>query len=423
MSPKSVRVSLTLARVFSTNAQPTVSDELRSSSRRDTVTLIESSYFIELSSRTRGSDKWGLRKGVADIISALAVHRKDRQAKFIQPSTEPCSALEAETMNEMSPESSPTELYSPQSDHDTYGRCDLVAGTHSHRRSAKRHKSTSSAYTTPTVPIAELPGNEVQFQASGANASGVLELGLEPPRNDILFDSVGSNLDPPRLSTHSLAHEVHPAEIKEPGPLHAIPELSPKALSHWSLSVSPETPTAAANNSMWDQRYPSSPKYAVSLEESTATLTHAIGIGDPYIQKSNVILPADLGGSVLGDFDFDMDMNMSLNIDFDSMLAAVQCSFKEHDGSYAHSEWVQREHSASHGNPEHGISGLQGDAVDLNLSVGPQAPQGSVSEPICAETRPNLQRVNTLPSRQPAPREPSLSEYRRRIVPCHMNTD
>ncbi|KAJ8109462.1 hypothetical protein OPT61_g7439 [Boeremia exigua] len=113
-------------------------------------------------------------------------------------------------ISEMSPESPPVELYSPPpesaSDVDASGNRDYFTTGKSHRRGAQRDRA-SSGPNTPGTPIAELPGDEGQFDPVSPLNSPLHSRGPSDT-------SLSTNIDE-RLADHKrdASRPIHPAEM------------------------------------------------------------------------------------------------------------------------------------------------------------------------------------------------------------------
>lgn len=120
-------------------------------------------------------------------------------------------------ISEMSPESPPVELYSPPpesaSDVDSNVNRDyFTVGGKPLRRGAQRDRA-SSGPNTPGTPIAELPGDEGQFQTPDTNSDAVSPLNSPVQNRGPSDTSLSRNIDE-RLADHKkeVDRPAHPAE-------------------------------------------------------------------------------------------------------------------------------------------------------------------------------------------------------------------
>lgn len=118
-------------------------------------------------------------------------------------------------ISEMSPDSPPVELYSPppESASDIDSGHDYFTAGKPHRRGAQRDHA-SSGHNTPGTPIAELPGDEGQFQASATRHDTVSPLN-SPLQSRGPSDTARSRNIDERLADHKkeATKTEHPAEV------------------------------------------------------------------------------------------------------------------------------------------------------------------------------------------------------------------
>ncbi|KAF9700648.1 hypothetical protein EKO04_001902 [Ascochyta lentis] len=128
-------------------------------------------------------------------------------------------------ISEMSPDSPPVELYSPppESASDVDGGRDYFTAAKPHRRGAQRDRA-SSGQNSPGTPIAELPGDDVQFYTPGTQFDGVSPLNSPQQSRGPSDTSLSRNIDE-RLADHKkdAARPAHPAEA-----MHADDAVGPK---------------------------------------------------------------------------------------------------------------------------------------------------------------------------------------------------
>jgi len=156
-------------------------------------------------------------------------------------------------ISEMSPDSPPVELYSPppESASDLDGARDYFTAGKVRRRGAQRDRD-SSGQNTPGTPIAELPGDEGQFQTPGTHFEPVSPLNSPLHSRGPSDTSLSTNIDE-RLADHKQGanRPVHPAEAvatgEEVGPKD---EAQPEATTDISRDRRPSHTRGLSDNTI-----------------------------------------------------------------------------------------------------------------------------------------------------------------------------